>query len=73
MATLAAAVALAGCSHSPPRAPAPAASAQIGAWGLDLTARDTSVRPGDDFYRYADGLWIDAHQDSTRPRPLGFL
>ena len=73
MVTLAAAVALAGCSHSPPRAPAlaPAATApaQIGAWGLDLTARDTSVRPGDDFYRYADGLWIDAHQippDRTR-------
>jgi putative endopeptidase len=70
---LAAAVALSGCSHSPPRAPAPApaatAHAQIGAWGLDLTARDTAVKPGDDFYRYADGLWIDAHQippDRTR-------
>ena len=61
---LAAAVALAGCSHSPVRAPTPAATAhaQIGAWGLDLTARDATVRPGDDFYRYADGLWIDAHQ-----------
>ncbi|HEY0767993.1 MAG TPA: hypothetical protein VGD47_08540, partial [Steroidobacteraceae bacterium] len=71
--TLAAAVALAGCSHSPPRAPASAppaaAHAQIGVWGLDLTARDTAVRPGDDFYRYADGLWIDAHHippDRTR-------
>src|SRR5215470_16817467 len=36
--------------------------AKIGAWGLDLTSRDTSVRPGDDFYRYADGHWLDRHQ-----------
>jgi predicted metalloendopeptidase len=45
------------------------AHAQIGAWGLDLAARDIAVKPGDDFYRYADGLWIDAHQippDRTR-------
>jgi putative endopeptidase len=36
--------------------------AQIGAWGLDLTAHDTTVKPGDDFYRYADGKWIDTSQ-----------
>jgi hypothetical protein len=32
-----------------------APQAQIGAWGLDLTERDTDVKPGDDFYQYADG------------------
>ncbi len=31
----------------------------IGSFGVDLTARDTSVRPGDDFERYASGAWID--------------
>src|ERR1700730_4156931 len=36
--------------------------ARIGAWGLDLTAHDTSVKPGDDFFRYADGKWIDTNQ-----------
>jgi len=37
-------------------------SAQIAPWGLDLTARDTAVKPGDDFYRYAEGHWDDTHQ-----------
>jgi putative endopeptidase len=36
--------------------------AQIGAWGLDLTSNDKTVKPGDDFYRYADGKWLDATQ-----------
>lgn len=34
-------------------------SAAIGAFGLDLTAGDASVRPGDDFFRYANGRWLD--------------
>ena len=32
---------------------------QIGTFGVDLTARDTSAKPGDDFERYASGTWID--------------
>jgi putative endopeptidase len=36
--------------------------AQIGAWGLDLTTHDTTVRPGDDFFRYANGRWLDTHE-----------
>ena len=39
-----------------------AGHAQIGAWGLDLTSNDKTVKPGDDFYRYADGKWLDANQ-----------
>jgi len=45
------------------------AQALIAPWGLDLTMRDTSVKPGDDFYHYADGHWIATHQippDRTR-------
>ncbi len=30
-----------------------------GAWGVDLTGMDTSVRPGDDFFRYVNGKWVD--------------
>lgn len=33
-------------------------SAELGDWGVDLDARDLSVRPGDDFNSYANGTWI---------------
>ncbi len=35
------------------------ASADIGAWGFDLEGMDTSFEPGDDFFRYANGTWLD--------------
>lgn len=38
-------------------------------FGVDLSARDTSVKPGDDFNRYANGKWLDSYQlkdDQTR-------
>ncbi|MGA7928373.1 MAG: M13 family metallopeptidase [Candidatus Sulfotelmatobacter sp.] len=31
----------------------------LGAGGLDLNGRDTAVRPGDNFFRYADGRYLD--------------
>lgn len=31
----------------------------IGTWGFDTTAMDRSVKPGDDFDRYANGAWQD--------------
>jgi len=30
----------------------------IGNWGFDMSAMDTSVKPGDDFFRYAGGTWM---------------
>lgn len=33
---------------------------RYGAWGYDLSARDLGVRPGDDFFRYAEGRAVDA-------------
>ncbi len=33
---------------------------RFGAWGIDLDGMDTSVRPGDDFFRYVNGRWADA-------------
>lgn len=33
---------------------------QIGSFGLDLSARKLSVKPGDDFYAYVNGSWVDS-------------
>ena len=33
--------------------------AAIGSFGIDLSGRDTSVDPGNDFFRYANGAWLD--------------
>ncbi len=33
---------------------------KYGEWGFDLAGRDTSVKPGDDFFRYANGSAYDA-------------
>src|SRR3546814_8389601 len=30
----------------------------FGKWGVDLGARDTSAKPGDDFDKYANGGWF---------------
>jgi putative endopeptidase len=35
---------------------------RYGTWGFDLAGRDTSVAPGDDFFRYANGAAVDALQ-----------
>ncbi len=32
--------------------------AKLGTWGVDLTSRDTSVKPGDDFQKFASGSWL---------------
>jgi len=40
-------------------APAVMAKAQLGTWGVDLTARKESVKPGDNFFDYASGTWVD--------------
>lgn len=41
--------------------PATKGKAQLGSFGVDLSARDLSVKPGDDFNRYASGHWIDTY------------
>ncbi|MGE0532273.1 MAG: M13 family metallopeptidase [Hyphomonadaceae bacterium] len=62
---------LAGCATGASTGePAPARNpAAIGAWGVDLSARDLNVKPGDDFFRYANGTWMANTQipaDRTR-------
>ena len=49
------AVATPGMAAAP--APPPAPKAAIGDFGLDLSAGDRNVKPGDDFFAYANGTW----------------
>jgi len=32
---------------------------QYGTWGFDRAGADTSVKPGDNFFRYANGTWLE--------------
>ena len=32
---------------------------QYGRWGFDSAGADLSTRPGDNFFRYANGTWLD--------------
>ena len=32
---------------------------QYGKWGFDLAGADKTAQPGDDFFRYANGTWLD--------------
>jgi putative endopeptidase len=32
---------------------------QYGSWGFDRAGADQSTKPGDDFFRYANGAWLD--------------
>src|SRR6187397_2532324 len=35
---------------------------QYDAWGFDLAGADTAMKPGNDFFRFANGTWIDKTQ-----------
>src|SRR3979411_960201 len=35
---------------------------QYGAWGFDTEGADLKAKPGDDFFRYANGAWLDRVQ-----------
>jgi predicted metalloendopeptidase len=45
------------------------AKAELGSFGVELDARDESVKPGDDFFQYAGGTWYKNFEmpgDKTR-------
>jgi putative endopeptidase len=37
----------------------PSVVGEYGPWGFNLTGMDPSTKPGDDFFRYANGAWYD--------------
>lgn len=84
------ALAATAASADPSAAPAAASSskATIGTFGFDTTGMDKSVKPGDDFYDYANGVWVkrtpipadrsnygafSALEDLSRERTRGIL
>ncbi|MEO5973299.1 MAG: M13 family metallopeptidase, partial [Sphingomicrobium sp.] len=44
------------------REPAPAPKAKLGTFGFDATGMEPGVRPGDDFYQFANGAWAKRTQ-----------
>jgi len=77
-AAVAASLGLMGCSQpdtSAEQKTAPAAQmepkgeAELGSFGVELSARDESIKPGDDFFMYASGTWYENYElpaDKTR-------
>ena len=55
---LAAIFVIAANAETPKSANAP----QYGKWGFDGSGADMKTKPGDDFFRYANGAWIDRVQ-----------
>src|SRR4051812_40828176 len=35
---------------------------QYGTWGFDAAGADPATKPGDNFFRYANGTWLDNTQ-----------
>src|SRR3546814_13033893 len=73
---LAGPAALARTERAPAAQSAPADAASLaplkfGRWGVDLSARDLSVRPGDDFDHYANGIWFRNTQIPGDPALVG--
>jgi len=54
--------AVAGAGAEPEKKPEDAAKPQYGSWGFDKDGADLAAKPGDDFFRYANGLWLDKVQ-----------
>ena len=55
---------LAGCASSSGGASggaAPRGRAAIGAFGIDMSAIDPSVKPGHDFFQYVNGTWLNTN------------
>ena len=47
--------------RSAPPAPAPQGKPRFGSFGVDLTARDEAIKPGANFWRYANNGWFKAN------------
>ena len=51
---------------------APAGSPRYLPWGLELRDMDRSVKPGDDFFAYAEGTWLRTHPIAPDKTSAGY-
>jgi putative endopeptidase len=51
--------AVAGTNASPDASGGATAQPLFGTWGFDASGSDPATKPGDDFFRYANGHWLD--------------
>jgi putative endopeptidase len=75
-------LAIAACQPSNPPAPPAvsvtaakpaAAKPENGAWGIDLSNMDASIKPGDDFYSYVNGKWNQRTEIPADKQEVGGL
>jgi len=59
-------------AQSAPPADGGAAKAKYGAWGVDYTSMDKSVKPGDDFFAFAEGTWLKNTQIAPDKSRAGY-
>lgn len=55
-------LAVAGADAETDKKPDSTSKPQYGSWGFDRAGADLAVEPGDDFFRYANGIWLDRVQ-----------
>jgi len=58
-AAAAAAILSTGAASAQTLSAADLASPRFGTWGVDLSGRATAVKPGEDFFRFANGTYLD--------------
>ncbi len=49
-----------------------ASKPKYGTWGVDYTSMDKSVKPGDDFFGYAEGSWLKATEIAPDKSRAGY-
>ena len=63
-------------SDAPETVQTPVQKPVLGSFGFDMASKDPNVDPGDDFYRYANGTWLDTTEipgDRSRYGAFGVL
>ena len=71
LAVCSAALLVAACAKEQAVPPPPKPKPEIGTFGFDVNGMDKSVAPGDDFFRYAVGKWVDSTEIPPDRSSLG--